>query len=110
MSKSSKAVAVLKIDNCLDCPNSKEIRDPGSADSFDAHDVSLCCTLAPRTQGRMKTDLGEVIPGRFIIACERIIRRKDAAVPQWCPLLQKTEKVPEEQPEQSTPSTDKMLN
>lgn len=87
MSKSSKRAVTLKIENCLDCPHSKKIRDPSSADSFDAQDVSLCCTMAPRTQGRMETDLGEIIPGRFVIACERTIKRADAKVPGWCPLL-----------------------
>lgn len=85
MAKSNKVA--LKIENCLDCPNSKKIQDPGSAEPVDAQDASLCCTLAPRTQGRMETDLGEIIPGRFIIACERTIRRADAKVPKWCPLL-----------------------
>lgn len=80
-----KPVATLKIDNCLDCPHSKKIRDPGSSDSFDSHDESLCCTKTP-TITRTITDLGESIPGRFIIACARTIRREEAEVPVWCPL------------------------
>lgn len=80
------------INNCLDCPHSKEIRDPSSADSFDFHDASLCCTITPLMNAfRTKTDLGETIPGRYIVACERRIRREQTSIPEWCPLIKKTE-------------------
>ena len=83
--------ALLKIDNCLDCPHSKEIQDPSSGDSFDWNDVSLCCTKTPLSRPE-KTDRGEVVPGRRIIAYERVIRRSEAAVPTWCPLAERVSK------------------
>ncbi len=82
-------VVTVQIDNCLDCRHSKAIRDPSSGDSFDAFDESLCCTKTPNCSALKETSRGELIPGRVIVACVRGVSRKDAAVPEWCPLLDK---------------------
>ena len=83
-------IVTLKIENCLDCPNSVKVSDPGSSDSFDASDESLCCKLTPVPADHRQTDRGALFPGRIIVACERwpSRMRKEAEVPGWCPLDQ----------------------
>ena len=79
-------------ENCLECPSSRRISDPGSSDSFDAMDESLCCALVTNiAQGR--TRRGETYPGRIIVACERssATMRAEAKTPDWCPLRKLTE-------------------
>jgi hypothetical protein len=82
--------ATLKIDNCLDCPHSERVSDPGSPDPFDMSDQSLCCRKTPyKSEG-----YGRAYPGRIIVACERseARMREDAKVPEWCPLIEKGRK------------------
>ena len=85
--------ATLKIENCLDCPHSKRIADPGSSDSFDAGDESLCCTKTPY-KGNGNAGYGQPYPGRIIVISERWESRfrADAKVPDWCPLLRGAKK------------------
>lgn len=83
--------ATLKVDNCLDCPHSERVSDPGSSDSFDASDESLCCTKTPYNVPYTSCYVGRSggYPGRIIVACERreSEMRAEAKVPEWCPLL-----------------------
>lgn len=81
--------AVIVVDNCLDCPHSKAIQDPSSDDPFDWLDESLCCTKMPLDKPE-RTDRGELVPGRKIVAYERVIRRAETSVPTWCPLVDET--------------------
>jgi hypothetical protein len=64
----------LTIENCLDCPNSKELPDPGM-DSFDAVDTKIVCT-----KNKNKLISGAERPWRHRSYCK---------VPTWCPLESK---------------------
>lgn len=87
------AVIVIEVTNCLDCMHAKRVSDPGSDDSFNASDESLCCRLVSAVKGD-RTNRGEKYPGRIIVACERSESemRRQAAVPEWCPLVVKDAK------------------
>ncbi len=67
-------IAVLKIDNCMDCPHHRE--EGGACcytgDSFDMTDTRIVCKLAKN---------------RVIDGCDRRHKRSETTVPDWCPLL-----------------------
>lgn len=84
-------IKLLAITNCLDCPYHKEIRDPGSDDSFDMVDTSILCTKMPEVK---PTDWKWKHFGfKYVSASERPWRhRKYCDIPKWCPLGSVTEK------------------
>ena len=84
--KKNKISITLKIENCLDCPHHKTLPDPG-ADSFDAMDEQVVCTLTKALPDAYPNPYGEGF--RPILRAERWNIREQCSVPDWCPLIKK---------------------
>jgi hypothetical protein len=69
---------ILILDNCLDCPHHKVVAATLTGDSFDAGVVDVVCTKADGRHGNIK--------GRAISVSDRYAKRKECAIPLWCPL------------------------
>lgn len=70
----------LEIDNCIDCPNHGEVRDPDPEDSFCNDDMAVMCMLK-------EPEKGERFPRRAVTSSCRPYRLKEECeIPKWCPL------------------------
>ena len=80
---------LLVIENCLQCRFSKRILSPATGDSFDWGDEDLIC-LNPVVDAYRRKILsdghGQKHLGCYIAVAERVIRERDAQIPEWCPL------------------------
>ena len=85
---------ITKINNCLDCTYHKVIPDPDPNDWFCDDDVAIVCTneKAPQNQkfdlnSKYKADR-QLLP-LITVSCRPHHIRKEANIPDWCPLLDK---------------------
>lgn len=67
-----KYVAILEIENCMDCPFHAVLPDPDPHDSFCSDDVKVVCNKANHKP--------------ITVACRPHRTRYECAVPHWCPI------------------------
>lgn len=95
MGTTKKLVAVLEIENCMDCPHHEVIADPDPDDSFCMDDCAVICKQAIDTE---KVDFSSrhaadhSIYRKTAVACRPYNLRNESDVPEWCPLLKKKKK------------------
>ncbi len=82
-------IAVVKIDNCINCPHHKRITSAYTGDSFDMADEDSICVNPATSRRSDQRGAHETVHGRMIYGSERWWKKEYTAVPDWCPLLPK---------------------
>jgi hypothetical protein len=85
----SRLVALLPLDNCLDCPHHRKITSPYTDDSFDMSDEDVICVNEQLKDRKECRGQFEKVLGRPILLSERWRLREQCTIPDWCPLPKK---------------------
>lgn len=79
---------LLKINNCLQCPNHMVIRDPDPHDSFNFDDQAVVCKLMSDKKVDIKSPYASDRQHFRCVtsSCRPHHLEKECDIPKWCPL------------------------